>query len=73
MSFWPAVSLSTICWESCTAKTSCELINNIERNYKEICKERGIDLTAKQEQEQADIPQEALFLLDDATYSTGTL
>ena len=49
-------------------KTSCELINNIERHYKEICKERAIDLTAKQEQEQADIPQEALFLLDDATY-----
>ena len=49
-------------------KTSCELINNIERHYKEICKERGIDLTAKQEQEQADIPQEALFLLNDATY-----
>ena len=33
-------------------KTSCELINNIERHYKEICKERGIDLTAKQEPEQ---------------------
>lgn len=49
-------------------KTSCELINDIERHYKEICKERGIDLTAKQEQEQADIPQEALFLLDNATY-----
>ena len=49
-------------------KTSCELINDIERHYKEICKERGIDLTAKQEPEQADIPQEALFLLDDATY-----
>ena len=49
-------------------KTSCELINNIERHYKEICKERGIDLTAKQELEQADIPQETLFLLDDATY-----
>ena len=49
-------------------KTSCELINNIERHYKEICKERGIDLTAKQKPEQADIPQEALFLLDDATY-----
>ena len=49
-------------------KTSCELINNIERHYKEICKERGIDLTAKQEPEQVDIPQEALFLLDDATY-----
>jgi antirestriction protein ArdC len=49
-------------------KTSCELINNIERHYKEICKERGIDLSAKQEPEQADIPQETLFLLDDATY-----
>ena len=49
-------------------KTSCELINDLERHYKEICKERGIDLTAKQEPEQADIPQEALFLLDDATY-----
>ena len=49
-------------------KTSCELINDIERHYKEICKDRGIDLTAKQEPEQADIPQEALFLLNDATY-----
>ena len=49
-------------------KTSCELINDIECHYKEICKERGIDLTAKQEPEQADIPQKALFLLNDATY-----
>ena len=49
-------------------KTSCELINNIERHYKEICKERCIDLTIRQEPEQADIPQETLFLLDDATY-----
>ena len=49
-------------------KTYCELINDIERHYKEICKERGIDLTAKQEPEQADIPQKALFLLNDATY-----
>ena len=49
-------------------KTSCELINDIERHYKEICKERGIDLTIRQEPEQADIPQETLFLLDDATY-----
>ena len=56
------VSLETI------NKTSCELINDIERHYKEICKERSIDLTAKQEPEQADIPQEALFLLNDATY-----
>ena len=37
-------------------KTSCELINDIERNYKEICKERGIDLTAQQEQPPAHSP-----------------
>ena len=61
-------------------KTSCELINDIERNYKEICKERGIDLTAAPEPEQT-CPQaaeevsqpsaeyqEALLVLDDATY-----
>ena len=36
-------------------KTSCELINDIERNYKEICKERGIDLTAQQEQPAAEM------------------
>src|SRR5699024_11821171 len=39
-------------------KTSCELINDIERNYKEICKERGIDLTAAPEPER-DPPQAA--------------
>ena len=39
-------------------KTSCELINDIERHYKEICKERGIDLTAAPEPEQA--PQQAV-------------
>ena len=33
-------------------KTSCELINDIERHYKEICKECGIDLTAAPELEQ---------------------
>ena len=61
-------------------KTSCELINDIERNYKEICKERGIDLTAAPEPEQApqqaveEVPQtsakyqEALLVLDDTTY-----
>lgn len=38
-------------------KTSCQLINDIERHYKEICKERGIDLTAALEPEQA--PQQA--------------
>ena len=38
-------------------KTSCELISGIERHYKEICKERGIDLTVAPEPEQA--PQQA--------------
>lgn len=38
-------------------KTSCELINDIERNYKEICKERGIDLTAAPEPERNPIEQ----------------
>lgn len=28
-------------------KTSCELISDIDRHYKEICKERGIDLNVK--------------------------
>ena len=31
------------------SKTSGELISDIDRHYKEICKERGIDLTAEQE------------------------
>ena len=57
-----------------------KLINDIERNYKEICKERGIDLTAAPEPEQTSPQaaeevsqpsaeyQEALLVLDDATY-----
>ena len=61
-------------------KTSCELISDIERNYKEICKERCIDLTAAPEPEQApqqaveEVPpssaeyREALLVLDDTTY-----
>ena len=63
-------------------KTSCELINDIERNYKEICKERGIYLTAQPEQaapqqateETPTMPEpsaeyrEALLVLDDTTY-----
>ena len=61
-------------------KTSCELINDIERHYKEICKERGIDLTAAPEPEQApqqaveEVSQpsaeyrEALLVLDDTAY-----
>ena len=66
-------------------KTSGTLISDIERHYKEICKERGIDPHAKAEPETAPIEQatampdmevlgadanqqEALFLIDDATY-----
>ena len=53
-------------------KTSCELINDIERNYKEICKERGIDLTATPEPERDPIEQLAAdidqFSFDYDTY-----
>ena len=54
-------------------KTSGTLISDIERHYKEICKERGIDPHAKVEPEMAVLDaeanqQEALFLIDDATY-----
>ena len=63
-------------------KAAGELIVDIDRHYKEICKERGIDLTAQPEQavpqqpaeEMPDTPspspetQEALLLVDDATY-----
>lgn len=37
-------------------KTSCALIPDIDRHYKEICKERGMDLTVKREPEQAAPP-----------------
>ena len=63
-------------------KAAGELIADIDRHYKAICKERGIDLTAQPEQaepqqpaeEMPDAPtpsaeaQEALLLVDDATY-----
>ena len=63
-------------------KAAGELIVDIDRHYKEICKERGIDLTAQSEQavpqqpaeEMPDTPspsteaQEALLLVDEATY-----
>ncbi|MCB7513855.1 YodL domain-containing protein [[Clostridium] innocuum] len=54
-------------------KTSGTLISDIERHYKEICKERGIDPNAKKEPEMAVLDaeanqQEALFLINDATY-----
>ena len=38
-------------------KTASELISDIDRHYKEICKERGIDLAAKQEPEVDPIEQ----------------
>ena len=38
-------------------KTSCELINDIERHYKEICKERGIGLTSAPEPQRDPIEQ----------------
>ena len=54
-------------------KTSGTLISDIERHYKEICKERGIDPNAKKEPEMAVLDadanqQEALFLINDTTY-----
>ena len=63
-------------------KAAGELITDIDRHYKVICKERGIDLTAQPEQaapqqpaeETPDAPapsaeaQEALLLVDGATY-----
>ncbi len=48
-------------------KTSCELISNIDRHYKEICKERGIDLTAAKEPEHDPIEQLAVDI--DQFYS----
>ena len=63
-------------------KAAGELIVDIDRHYKEICKERGIDLTAQPEQAVPQQPaeempdthspsteaQEALLLVDEATY-----
>ena len=41
-------------------KTAGELISDIDRHYKEICKERGIDPAARQEPEQKPDPIEQL-------------
>ena len=62
-------------------KAAGELITDIDRHYKVICKERGIDLTAQPEQAAPQQPQrkhpppepsaeyrEALLVLDDTTY-----
>ena len=51
-------------------KTSTGLINDIERNFKEICKERGIDLTGQPEpkKEPIETEKEQLCVLDDSVY-----
>ena len=53
-------------------KTSCELITDIERHYKEICNELGIDLTAAPKPERDPIEQLAAdidqFSFDYDTY-----
>ena len=49
-------------------KTSGTLISDIERHYKEICKERGIDPNAKVEPENAPIEQPADAAKDTLTY-----
>ena len=46
-------------------KTSGELIDNIERNYKGICKERGIDLAAASQQSAAQFPGAKEQALDE--------
>lgn len=47
-------------------KTSSELISGIEQNYREICKERGIDLTADTPvQEQPQVPEPMEQVLDE--------
>lgn len=47
-------------------KTSSELISGIEQHYLEICKERGIDLTADTPvQEQSQVPEPMEQVLDE--------
>ena len=54
-------------------KTSGTLISDIERHYKEICKERGIDPNAKAEPETAPIEQPADAAQVSDTEPTGNL
>ena len=54
-------------------KTSGTLISDIERHYKEICKERGIDPNAKAEPETAPIEQPADATQVSDTEPTGNL
>ena len=57
------------------SKTSSELITDIDRNYREICKERGIDPSARQEVAVDPITQLATdidqFSFDFDTYGYG--
>lgn len=58
-------------------KTASSLISDIDRNFMEICKERGIDLTARQEPipEKDSIEQFAVDLYDymDQLYQNGVM
>ncbi|MCQ4758531.1 LPD28 domain-containing protein [Enterocloster bolteae] len=54
-------------------KTSGTLISDIERHYKEICKERGIDPNAKAEPENAPIEQPANAAKVSDRQPTGNL
>ena len=54
-------------------KTACELISDIERHYKEICKEREIDPNAKAEPETAPIEQAADAVKVSDRQPPGTL
>ena len=54
-------------------KTSGTLISDIERHYKEICKERGIDPNAKAEPETAPIEQPADAIKVSDRLPTGDL
>ena len=49
-------------------KTASSLITDIDRNYAEIMKERGLDKVTPEVEESAVEPTEGLFLLDDKTY-----
>ena len=50
-------------------KTAGELISDIDRNYREICKERGIDPAAQTQEISAQKePDEKLLLVDGVTY-----
>ena len=52
-------------------RTSSELISGIEKHFQEICKERGIDLTAEKKElaQSANREEtEALYLVNDSIY-----